>query len=169
MSIDPGPEQSAYVRMDDDAVVCFDIVPNLAMIAVIRGYASMFDSPRLVIEKIANMGQAAVGQEIFETAVWTGRFMEAFESIAPELKAHRIPRMPVKVHLCGSARAKDANIRQALIDRFGGSASIRRAKKGTKKEAAVEAGMLAGISSHVWSALAVACVYADKIRIGEFV
>lgn len=34
----------------------------------------------------------------------------------------RIPRLKVKVHLCHDSRAKDANIRQAILDRFGGKA-----------------------------------------------
>jgi hypothetical protein len=54
-------------------------------------------------------------------------------------------------------RAKDANIRQALIDRFGAV--------GTKKMP----GPLFGVSSHYWAALAVA-VYAAETppKDGEF-
>jgi len=60
----------------------------------------------------------------------------------------------VKLHLCGSARAKDTNIRQALIDRYGGSAAIG-------KKAAP--GPLYGVSKDVWSALAVAVTAADTL------
>ena len=53
------------------------------------------------------------------------------------------------MRVCGSARAKDANIRQAIIDRCGGPESI---KKG---------GPLYKVSGDVWSALAVALTWCD--------
>jgi hypothetical protein len=58
----------------------------------------------------------------------------------------------VKLALCGSLKAKDANIRKALIDRYGGPACV---KKG---------GQLAGIKSHLWAALALAVTYQEQIR-----
>lgn len=61
-----------------------------------------------------------------------------------------LPRRAVKLALCGDSRAKDANIRQALIDRFGGSAAIGRK---------AAPGPLYGISRDVWSALAIAVTY----------
>ena len=57
----------------------------------------------------------AVGAEVFETVHWSGRFTEALWP-TPVVQ---LPRRAVKLHLCGSARAKDPNIRQALLDRFG--------------------------------------------------
>lgn len=65
-------------------------------------------------------------------------------------------RRAVKLHLCGSMRAKDGNIRQALVDRFGGQAQA----VGTKKAP----GPLFGLSSHRWSALAVAVTWWDTRR-----
>jgi len=62
-----------------------------------------------------------------------------------------LPRRAVKLALCGDSRAKDANIRQALIDRFGGSAAIGRK---------TAPGPLYGISRDVWSALAIAVTFA---------
>jgi hypothetical protein len=62
----------------------------------------------------------------------------------------------VKLALCGDSRAKDANIRQALIDHFGGSAAIGRK---------AAPGPLSGISRDVWSALAIAIT--DSIQPGS--
>ncbi len=62
-----------------------------------------------------------------------------------------LPRRAVKLALCGDSRAKDANIRQALIDRFGGSAAVGRK---------AAPGPLYGISRDVWSALAIAVTYS---------
>ena len=59
-------------------------------------------------------------------------------------------RKDIKIHLCGTMKAKDANIRQALIDKHG--------KVGTAKNK----GPLYGISSHLWSALAVADYATDN-------
>jgi hypothetical protein len=61
----------------------------------------------------------------------------------------RIPRLRVKQALCHDSRAKDANIRAALIDRFGGPASV---KKG---------GTLYRLKGDEWAALGVACTYWD--------
>jgi hypothetical protein len=56
----------------------------------------------------------------------------------------------VKMHLCGTTKAKDSNIRQAIVDKFGG---IQATKKG---------GSLYGINSHVWPALGVALTVAKQ-------
>lgn len=77
-------------------------------------YNSEYDL--LVIEMIASYGMA-VGQTVFETCVWIGRFVEiaSFNNI----KFEYIYRKDEKMNLCYSMKAKDSNIRQALIDRFG--------------------------------------------------
>jgi len=184
MAIDPGPEKSAYVEVTPHYggsldtrkggldVVSFGILDNSGIRAYLCAVVDTADAHRLVIEQIASMGMA-VGAETFETCVWTGRFMEVFESQTGQA-AHRIPRVPIKVHLCGTAKAKDANVRQALIDRFGGSSALQKAKAakvnrhGAVIVPTVKAGPLAGISSHCWAALAVACVYVDRMKTGEF-
>ena len=71
---------------------------------------------------------------------------------AGELPVVLLPRQTVKATLCHDTRAKDANVRQALLDRFGGSAAIGR--KATP-------GPLYGVSRDVWSALALAVCYAE--------
>jgi hypothetical protein len=53
-------------------------------------------------------------------------------------------RHQVKMHICGHPRAKDSNIRQALIDKLG--------PVGTK----AAPGPLYGVKSHAWAAVAVA-------------
>ena len=108
---------------------------------------------QIVIEKVESFGMA-VGAEVFETVYWSGRFAEAAYPIPVE----RIGRKAVKMHLCGSMRAKDANIRQALIDRYGGPDAI--GKKASP-------GPLYGISGDVWSALAVAVTYSDGLATGK--
>lgn len=75
----------------------------------------------VVIEKVESYGMA-VGAEVFDTVLWAGRFAEA----AHRVPVVMLPRRAVKLALCGDSRAKDANIRQALIDRFGGSAAVGR-------------------------------------------
>ena len=66
-----------------------------------------------------------------------------------------IKRQTTKAVLCGTARAKDPNVHQALIDMYGGS---MKAAKGTKKAP----GPLYGVKSHIWSALAVAVAWAKE-------
>lgn len=148
MAIDPGPTESAWLVYNPatGGVRAFAKVENEHLLAALRHGLSP-ELGTVVIEKVEGFGMA-VGAEVFETVYWSGRMAEA----AHPLRVERIGRRAVKLHLCGQARAKDPNIRQALIDRYGGSAAIGR--KATP-------GPLYGISGDVWSALAVAVTWAD--------
>ena len=143
LAIDPGPEESAFVILVSGEIRHFGKLPNSEMLARIRRDKPGID--RMVVEMIASYGMP-VGREIFECCVWIGRFMEAFGAD----RCDRLTRGEIKSHLCHSPKAKDSNIRQALIDRLG--------PPGTRKAP----GATYGISGDCWSALAVAVCWTDK-------
>ncbi len=148
-AIDPGTEQSALVKIDAKGA-SGGILPNQVWLDWLRAVV-FIPELHLVIERIESFGMA-VGKSTFETVFWSGRFIEAFETRKVGSWSS-IGRRDVKLALCGTARAKDANIRQALIDRYGGPAAI---KKG---------GPLYGIKSHLWAALAVGVTYQEQQKV----
>jgi hypothetical protein len=143
LAIDPGTTRSAWLRFDAVRPQGFGITANDVLVQALRsgGLPEV-----VVIEKVESYGMA-VGAEVFDTVFWSGRFAEAASRVAVVM----LPRRAVKLALCGDSRAKDANIRQALIDRFGGSAAVGRK---------AAPGPLYGISRDVWSALAIAVTYS---------
>ena len=146
-AVDPGNEQSAYVVMDasnlrPEAVA---IVSNAALLDTIGNYPQKHNT-RFVVEMVASYGMA-VGKTVFDTVFWLGRFYEAAAGFSSR---DRIYRMDVKMHLCHNSRAKDSNIRQALIDRFG--------DVGTKKAP----GWFYGFKADMWAAYAVGITYAEQ-------
>lgn len=148
LGIDPGTSVSAVVVYDGTRVVSHAIQPNQVLVDRLHdGYLTP-TTTILAIEQIESMGMA-VGASVFETVFWSGRMVQAWSPGRWE----RVTRRQVKLHLCGTMRAKDKNIRQALLDRFGG----REKALGTKKAP----GPLYGVSSHCWSALAVAVTFYD--------
>lgn len=158
LAIDPGSSESAFViygdwpreaPASDRVIVAKGIFPNREMLDAIGGYASDLD-PALecAIEMIASYGMA-VGAEVFETCVWIGRFAERWEAMGDVGAARRVFRRDVKMHLCGNNKAKDGNIRQALIDKFGGTKEAAIGKKATP-------GPLYGVRADEWAALALA-------------
>ena len=136
LAIDPGTEQSGWCVLGTGRVMDSGVMANDALLQRIKRATET----GLAIEMIASYGMP-VGREVFETCVWIGRFQEAWPDIAT---AKLVYRRDVKLYLCGSSRAKDANIRQALIDKLG--------PIGTKKAP----GPLYGVKSHSWAAVAVA-------------
>lgn len=142
LGCDPGTTKSALVWLDNGKVTNSLETPNEDVLDVL----SRMTYEAFAFEQIEAMGMA-VGREVFETVFWSGRFAEA--SLVPY---YRITRRQVKLHLCGSMKAKDANIRQALIDKFGGATAVGRK---------AAPGPLYGIASHRWSALAVAVTCRD--------
>ena len=142
LAIDPGSFQSAWLRYDGARPQGFGITANDILVRALRS-GGLPDV--VVIEKVESYGMA-VGAEVFDTVLWAGRFAEASHRVPVVL----LPRRAVKLARCGDSRAKDANIRQALIDRFGGSSAVGRK---------AAPGPLYGISRDVWSALAIAVTY----------
>lgn len=149
-AIDPGPKQSAYVVRDAGRIVASAKVDNLDLLARLKS-GNLDPTDVLVIEGMQAMGMA-VGKEVFETVFWSGRFVEAW---TPR-QWFKIFRTEVKVHICGSVKAKDSNIRTAIIDRFGDTA---KEVIGSKKRP----GVLYGIAGDQWSALAIAITAEETI------
>lgn len=146
-AVDPGPGMSAWVLYrPGHGVLAHGKEKNDDLLSRLRDNVGAV----VVLEMIASYGMA-VGAEVFETCVWIGAFGLAAGYSPPNVK--RLFRKDVKLHLCGQPRAKDANIRAALIDRFGGKAQAI----GTKKKP----GPLYGVTSDRWAALAVAITYAE--------
>jgi len=150
LAVDPGNVQSAYTLLDAESLkpITAQIIPNDKLLQIIAGHPDK-DTTDFVIEMVASYGMA-VGETVFETVFWIGRFYAAAEQYRAR---YRIKRMDVKMHLCHNSRAKDTNIRQALIDRFG--------VVGTKKNP----GWFFGFKADVWAAYAVGVTYADSLRI----
>jgi hypothetical protein len=148
LSIDPGNIESAYCLIEKETYkpIEFGKIKNEELINKIRN--NEFDivyGYEMVIEMIASYGMP-VGKEVFDTCVWIGKFIEAHYSG----NGSYIYRKDVKMNLCNSMRAKDSNVRQALIDRFG--------IVGTKKNQ----GWFYGFKKDIWSAYAVGITYLDK-------
>lgn len=158
IGVDPGPVQSAVVVWDTDTkrILVALLKPN----GEILSYLKLVHADFCAIEMVQSFGMS-VGAEVFETVYFIGRFAEAWDQakenpgILPDdyefHPAERIFRSDVKMHLCHSMQAKDSNIRQALIDRLG--------KPGTKRAP----GLTYGIAGDLWSALAVAVSFCDRI------
>lgn len=146
LAIDPGYEVSAYIRYDGARIIDHGIEANAGLLERLSREPDAY----VTLEAIESYGMA-VGREVFETVFWTGRLFEAATRRGADVS--RLPRKAIKIHLCGTARATDSNLRVALCDRFGGS---ERAK-GTKKAA----GPLFQIKSHEWAALALSVTWWD--------
>jgi hypothetical protein len=147
LAIDPGPARSAWC-LYSNGFVGGAIVDNKQMLRILRGPVLQLGAKaagidHLAIEMIESFGMA-VGKEVFETVFWTGRFYQAWPGLCT-----LVYRKEVKMHLCSSMRAKDPNIRQALIDRLG--------PPGKK----ASPGPTFGIAGDVWSALAVAVTFYE--------
>jgi len=181
IAIDPGPEESAYVIVDYSALQIISAVKcrNENVLHAIDGAKSLCD--KLIVEMIASQGMA-VGHTVFECCCWIGRYIERWGRDCELIYRHE-----EKTWICGNSRAKDKNIRQALIDMFGGQFVAIGNKKcpvckgkgytGRSREVCVECkgagwkyppGPLCGISGDVWAALAVAVTYGLKNKLLTF-
>jgi hypothetical protein len=156
LAIDPGYEQSAVVRLDGGLVTFSETSPNETILeAFMEGTLDKADV--ILIEKIDSYGMP-VGREVFETVYWSGRFHECASYYYGEYRpVERLTRRAVKLQICGTSTAKDANVRQALIDRYGGS---KAEAVGTK----AKPGPLYGVHGDQWAALALAVAWAEGAR-----
>ena len=150
LAIDAGNTYSgvAIVELPEFRLVWFGKLPNEEIYDVVKN----FHIDEVALEMVACYGMP-VGKDVFETCVWIGRFIE-------KLKDHKISyvyRKDEKMCLCGSLKAKDSNIRQALINRY--AKHDFKTGKGTKKNPDV----FYGVANDVWQAIAVAVTHYESL------
>lgn len=157
IGLDPGNVYSAYCLIDGETLrpLEFGKLENEVLRRYLREENSFDEQDRGAIEMVASYGMA-VGREVFDTCRWIGRYEEILVRklyVPPTL----IFRREEKLHICGDSRAKDANIRRALIDRF--ATHDLKNGKGTKKEP----DWFYGFSADVWAAYAVAITFTETV------
>ena len=149
MAIDPGNKFSAYVVMDMETYkpIMFEKIPNDDLIEKIRHITVSFVVAVFVIERVENFGMA-VGREVFDTCEWIGRFSQEIMHTCGTYPDY-VFRNEEKQVICHSNKAKDTNIRRALIDRF--AKHDLKNGKGTQSNR----DFFYGFAKDVWAAFAV--------------
>lgn len=139
--IDPGPQESSYVRIDGERPVEWGTVRNVALLEVSQDWTR---NSVVAIEQYTPW--STLSHPVMHTLHWIGRFEQAwFRHFSVKL----IQRDVIKRHLLGKNSGNDSKIRQEMIVRYG--------EPGTKKSP----GILYGITGDQWQALAVAVVYIE--------
>lgn len=148
-AVDPGTAKSGVVIYDSitETVRNSFVDDNLAVLGWVKRLATSPNVDLFAAETFQFYGpQNPIGKSTIESVFWLGRFYEAWADRAQEASMRLLKRPSIKAHLCGTAKANDAAVRAALIQRLG--------KDATKD-----------VKSHEWSALAVAVVAADIERV----
>jgi hypothetical protein len=147
MAIDPGTTESAVVVWNGNEILQHYKDSNDI---VRRDVIASRMNHRIVVEMIASYGMP-VGKTTFQTVLWIGRYIEA---ALPYCEIELIYRQEIKLFFCKQARAKDAHVRQALIDRYG--------EPGKK----ASPGLTYGLKADQWQAFALA-VYTWDMQLAE--
>lgn len=150
LSIDPANEFTAYTLIDEDnglKPIKIGKVENNELLETFK-QDDFKNVDFVAIEMIACYGMA-VGKTTFETCVWIGRFVQFFSEYVGMGHITFVYRKDEKMNLCGSMKAKDGNIRQALIDRFGEVGTIKNK------------GWFYGFKADIWAAYAVGVTFYD--------
>jgi len=184
LAIDPGTEKSGWVylkngildRMETDPLpVNYGWTENKELLTIIKAVGCP-----IVIEDVSHMGMP-VGRDVFQTVRWTGKFERQAEFF--NQRVDYISRSEVKLYICGSPRANDSTIRQAIIDYYGGTQIAIGGKKCVScrgktwigrrhlpcedcNQSGYETpvGPLKNITGHVWQALAVGLTWTGFER-----
>ena len=172
LAIDPGNTDSGYALIDGDTCQPLEVgkIDNEQLLDALLDWClgdldaitDVDERPpgsvdRIAIEMVASYGMA-VGKEVFETCVWIGRYAQLADVYATAVPCDLVYRRDVKLHHCGSVKAKDSNIAQALVDRFAPGQPNRG--KGTK----AAPGWFHGFAADMWQAYALAVLVADRVN-----
>lgn len=149
LAIDPGTTKSAYVVFDTYANTVSKLKGINKNQELLSDLNNCFQADLMAIEFIQSYGMP-VGREVFETIYWSGKFALVAEQKGVPVK--RVGRQKVKSFVTGIPRAKDKDVRQALMLIYGGS------KKGEPLE---------GVKKDIWAALAVAHYVKEAIKVGK--
>lgn len=160
VGVDPGTTESAWVMIEDGYPVEHKFEPNEGLLSRLRG-GYFFDDIPIIFERIDFMGEF-MGKTTLETAVWTGRFMEAACQHPPGRVIARLSRSDVVKHFGirngarpGEKRPNpDSLLRRAMFLRYG------QEPPGPGQR--VKDGPMVGVTGHILQALALGLVWWDR-------
>lgn len=158
LSLDVGTKMSGYCIADGNTLkpIEFGKINNEDLLKIVK--EKNYDL--MLYEEFQSYGMA-IGESTITSIKWNGRYIQS--ALDREKKVVPIYRKEEKMCLCQTMKAKDSNIRRALIDRF----AIHDYKngKGTKKNP----DWFYGFKADVWSSYAIVVTYHDMyIEKGEF-
>ena len=145
LSIDVGTTETGFCIINKETYkpIRFGKISNEDLLDIVKN--EEYDT--LIYEEFQSYGMP-IGISTITSITWNGRYMQI--ALDREKKVDYIYRKEEKMNLCGSMKAKDSNIRQALIDRFG--------EVGTKRNQ----GWFYGFKKDIWAAYAVGVTWLDK-------
>jgi hypothetical protein len=159
LAIDPGTTESGFVVLDTDTkkVLKFGKINNEAMRVEIEVQGREQDAC-MTLEQIKSYGNA-MGDTTIETCVWIGRFIERW----PRSTYTLIPRKTICGVICHNAKAKDNNIRRAMLDKYLSFTPASELGGGSEPAVGTKAkpGPLYGVSADVFSALALGWTWCE--------
>lgn len=153
LALDVGTTESAYCLVESKTYkpIDFGKIDNEELLIKVK----TTEYSKLVYEEFQCYGMA-VGESTIKSITWNGRYIQS--ALDRNIPAYPIYRREEKMNLCGSMRAKDSNIRQALIDRF--AKHDFKNGKGTKNNK----DWFYGFKLDVWAAYACGITFLDKQR-----
>ena len=164
LAIDPGNEYSAYVEYYKETGKLGEFGKEKNDYVLGRMWKFLQECDCMAIEMPACYGMA-VGKTVFDTCRWVGIFQHAFHGdtgkpafLVYRKAVNKIDSIDsVCMHICKNNRAKDSNVRQAIIDRYPATGGGKTPQIGTK----AQPGPLYGVSKDVWAAMGVAITFAE--------
>lgn len=159
LGIDPGPSLSAYCFIAGDyRPVLFGKIPNNDLIDRLQ----ITQADRTAIEWPESRGMP-IGSPVLDMCMWVGRFMQTLIDYSnsahyvngPDLEIDLVKATSIRIHICGTAKAKKGNINHALVDRFAPGEANHG--KGTTRNPS----WFHGFAADVWSAYAVGVTALD--------
>ncbi len=164
LGIDPGPVTSGVILYDpvrSRVLEAWAKMPTADALEAVRkralsdkeGAYWCLRRVHLAMEHIVSYG-APIGKSTIDTIEPIGRIKEAWSR--EDANATYLSRPEILKHLTGAANSKASDCNYCIRKRFGGDDLA----VGTKKQP----GPLYGVTSHAWSALAVAVVASDLLR-----
>lgn len=154
IGIDPGPDESGVAVWRDGKIHFHGILPNDDVLRRLAAYdlerPNTSSGPTTVVIEIISSFGMVVGIKVFRTCFAIGKFQQAWSPPWAPRPMRELIRQKVKTELCGTPRAGNPEVRQALINLLG---------EPGKKAAP---GPTFGIKSHEWSAIAL-CVVAEML------
>ena len=151
LSIDVGTTETGFCLIDKETYrpIRFGKISNEDLLEIVKN--ENYDN--LIYEEFQSYGMP-IGISTITSITWNGRYIQS--ALDRGKKVDYIYRKEEKINLCGSMKAKDSNIRQALIDRF----AQHDFKNGKGKKSNPD--FFYGFSKDGWSAFAVGITYLDK-------